>query len=130
MERIEHEGWTVESVRAPLGVICFVFEGRPNVFADATGVLRSGNTCVLHIGSDALGTASAIMRHAIQPALHGSGLPTNSVQLIEVKSHAAAWALFSNPGVALAIARGSGPVVATLGAVARQGNTCEFARTA
>mgnify|MGYP001557975346 FL=1 len=120
VERIEHEGWTVESVRVPLGVISFVFEGRPNVFADATGVLRSGNTCVLRIGSDALETALAIMNHAIQPALVGSGLPLDSVQLIGAKSHASAWALFSNPGVALAIARGSGPAVAKLGAVARQ----------
>lgn len=120
VERIEHEGWTVESVRVPLGVIGFVFEGRPNVFADGTGVLRSGNTCVLRIGSDALGTAVAIMKHAIGPALLGSGLPLDSVQLIGAKSHAAAWALFSNPGVALAIARGSGPAVAKLGAVARQ----------
>ncbi len=36
--RIEHEGWAVEARRAPLGVVGFVFEGRPNVFADATGV--------------------------------------------------------------------------------------------
>ena len=29
--------WWVETRRAPLGVVGFVFEGRPNVFADATG---------------------------------------------------------------------------------------------
>ena len=50
---------------APLGVVGFVFEGRPNVFADATGVLRGGNTVVFRIGSDALGTARAIVRHAV-----------------------------------------------------------------
>ena len=41
----------VEQRRAPLGVVGFVFEGRPNVFADATGVLRTGNTVVFRIGS-------------------------------------------------------------------------------
>src|SRR5690606_21099107 len=65
VERVDHAGWRVEIVRAGLGVVGFVFEGRPNVFADATGVLRSGNTVVFRIGSDALGTARAIMRHAV-----------------------------------------------------------------
>ena len=38
---VEHPSWEVQERRAPLGVVGFVFEGRPNVFADATGVLRS-----------------------------------------------------------------------------------------
>jgi glutamate-5-semialdehyde dehydrogenase len=50
LETIEHDGWRVEQVVAGLGVIGFVFEGRPNVFADATGVLRSGNTTVRRSG--------------------------------------------------------------------------------
>lgn len=120
VERIEHDNWTVESVRAPLGVIGFVFEGRPNVLADAAGVLRSGNTCVLRIGSDALRTAVAIMEYAVRPALISSGLPRDAIQLIDAKSHSAGWALFSDPRVSLAIARGSGPAVTQLGAVARQ----------
>ncbi|NLA35750.1 MAG: glutamate-5-semialdehyde dehydrogenase, partial [Actinobacteria bacterium] len=61
IETVEHEGWTVELRRAGLGVVGFVFEGRPNVFADACGVIRSGNTVVFRIGSDALGTAQAIV---------------------------------------------------------------------
>ena len=69
VERIEHDGWSVEQLTAPLGVVGFVFEGRPNVFADAAGVLRGGNTVVFRIGSDALGTAKAIVQHALAPAL-------------------------------------------------------------
>ena len=61
VERVVHEGWAVEQVADALGVIGFVFEGRPNVFADATGVLRGGNTVVFRIGADALGTARAIV---------------------------------------------------------------------
>ena len=64
---IEHDGWRIEERRAPLGVVGFVFEGRPNVFADATGVLRTGNTVVFRIGSDALRTAGAIMSAAVRP---------------------------------------------------------------
>src|SRR4029079_4973079 len=64
--RLEHEGWRVELRRAPVGVVGFVFEGRPNVFADAVGVMRTGNTVVFRIGSDALGTARAMVQEALQ----------------------------------------------------------------
>lgn len=116
----EHGTWTVQTRRAPLGVVAFVFEGRPNVFADATGVLRTGNTVVFRIGSDALGTATAIMEHAVRPALAAAGLPEGAVRLVESEAHAAGWALFADPRVGLAVARGSGRAVAQLGAVARQ----------
>ena len=75
VDRVEHEGWLVELQRAGLGVVGFVFEGRPNVFADACGVIRSGNTVVFRIGSDALGTAEAIVEHALNPAIEAAGLP-------------------------------------------------------
>jgi glutamate-5-semialdehyde dehydrogenase len=117
---IDHGSWTVETRRAPLGVVGFVFEGRPNVFADATGVLRSGNAVVFRIGSDALRTARAIMEHAVVPALHAARLPIGSVQLIASAAHAAGWALFADHRLGLAVARGSGGAVAQLGAVARQ----------
>jgi glutamate-5-semialdehyde dehydrogenase len=117
---VEHDGWTVTARTAPLGVVGFVFEGRPNVFADATGVLRTGNTAVMRIGSDALGTARAIVSAALLPALETAGLPAGSVTLIDSPSRAAGWALFNDARLALAVARGSGEAVAQLGAVARQ----------
>ncbi|MDH7570999.1 MAG: aldehyde dehydrogenase family protein [Armatimonadota bacterium] len=120
VETIEHRGWKVEEVLSGLGVVGFVFEGRPNVFADATGVLRSGNTTVMRIGSDALDTARAIMAAALRPALKSAGLPEDAVVLIESAEHAAGWALFGNPGLGLAVARGSGRAVEQLGSIARQ----------
>jgi glutamate-5-semialdehyde dehydrogenase len=117
---VEHDGWSVEEWRDPLGVVAFVFEGRPNVFADATGVLRTGNSVVFRIGSDALGTAEAIMEHAVRPALAAAGLPPGAVGLLASRSHAAGWALFADRRVSLAVARGSGAAVTQLGAVARQ----------
>lgn len=120
VEEILHDGWKVEQVRAGLGVVGFVFEGRPNVFADATGVLRAGNTVVFRIGSAALETARAIVRHALDPAVAEAGLPPGTVTLVDSPSRAAGWAMFSDPRLALAVARGSGPAVAQLGAVARQ----------
>jgi len=123
VEHIDHAGWSVEQVTAPLGVVGFVFEGRPNVFADATGVLRSGNTVVFRIGSDALGTAQAIVKSALDPALKEAGLPQGAAVLVDSPERSAGWAMFSDKRLALAVARGSGPAVAQLGAVARQTGT-------
>jgi glutamate-5-semialdehyde dehydrogenase len=123
VERVDHGSWSAELVVAPLGIVGFVFEGRPNVLADATGVLKSGNSVVFRIGRDALGTARAIMEHALVPALRGAGLPEGAVCLIESAEHAAGWALFADQRLSLAVARGSGPTVAMLGALARQAGT-------
>lgn len=59
------------------------------------------------------------MTLAVEPALTTAGLPSGAVSLIESAAHAAGWALFSDERLALAVARGSGPAVATLGALAR-----------
>jgi len=120
IETIEHDGWSVEQRMAGLGVVGFVFEGRPNVFADACGVIRSGNSVVFRIGSDALGTAEAIVQHALDPALSSAGLPPGTATLLASAARSAGHAMFSNSNLALAVARGSGPAVAQLGSVARQ----------
>lgn len=117
---VEHDGWTLEQVADRLGVVAFVFEGRPNVFADACGVLRGGNTVVFRIGSDALGTAKAIVEHALEPALAEAGLPSGAASLVDAPSRASGWALFSDPRLGLAVARGSGTAVRQLSAVAQQ----------
>ncbi|MET0274599.1 MAG: aldehyde dehydrogenase family protein, partial [Phenylobacterium sp.] len=123
LETVAHEGWQVDQVVAPLGVVGFVFEGRPNVFADATGVIRAGNTVIFRIGSDALGTAQAIVRTALDPALAAAGLPQGAAVLVESAAHAAGWAMFADARLSLAVARGSGPAVAQLGAIARGAGT-------
>lgn len=119
LETVDHGTWKAELIGAELGVIAFIFEGRPNVVADATGVLRSGNTVVFRIGRDALRTARAILSLATEPALREAGLPEGAVSLVESPSHAAGWALFRDSRLSLAVARGSGPAVATLGSLAQ-----------
>ena len=123
LETVRHEGFRVELVGAALGVVAFVFEGRPNVLADACGVLRGGNTVVFRIGRDALATARSIMDLAMEPALARAGLPTGAVSLVDSTAHAAGWALFLDRRLALAVARGSGPAVAALGSLARSAGT-------
>jgi glutamate-5-semialdehyde dehydrogenase len=118
--RVVHDGWHVDVETAPLGVVGFVFEGRPNVLTDAAGVLATGNTAVLRIGGDALGTARAIAELALVPALRSAGLPEGAVGLVTSRERSAGWALFSDPRLALAVVRGSGTAVAQLASVARQ----------
>lgn len=118
--RVDHGDWKVEVVSAPIGVVAFVFEGRPNVFSDAVGALATGNSAVMRIGGDALDTAHAIFEHALHPALQAAGLPGDAVVLLPLREHAAGWALFSDSRIGLAVARGSGAAVAQLSSVARQ----------
>jgi glutamate-5-semialdehyde dehydrogenase len=119
LETIHHGTWKAELIGAELGVVAFVFEGRPNVVADATGVLRGGNTVVFRIGRDALGSAKAIIELATEPALKEAGLPAGAVTVVDSASHAAGWALFGDQRLALAVARGSGAAVDTLGSLAQ-----------
>jgi glutamate-5-semialdehyde dehydrogenase len=123
VEHHEHDGWSLDQVRDRLGVVAFVFEGRPNVVADACGVLRGGNAVVFRIGSDALGTARALMEHAVAPSLVDAGLPAGAVSLVASADRAAGWALFADDRLALAVARGSGPAVDQLGGIARRQGT-------
>ena len=120
LESVQHSGWAVDLVAAELGVVAFVFEGRPNVLADATGVLSGGNTVVFRIGRDAARTARTILDVALVPALRSAGLPEQAVCLLDSSEHAAGWALFSERRLSLAVARGSGRSVALLGSLARQ----------
>jgi glutamate-5-semialdehyde dehydrogenase len=123
METIHHEGFRIELVGAALGIVAFVFEGRPNVLADACGVLRGGNTVIFRIGSDALATAREIMARAVRPALVEAGMPEHAITLIDSASHAAGWSLFLDSRLSLAVARGSGPAVDLLGALAQSAGT-------
>ncbi len=119
IETIDHGSWSAELVGTALGVVAFVFEGRPNVVADATGVLRGGNAVVFRIGRDALQTAKAILERATTPALREAGLPEGAVTVVDSASHAAGWSLFLDNRLSLAVARGSGPAVDTLGSLAQ-----------
>lgn len=119
LETVEHGSWKAELIGAELGVVAFIFEGRPNVVADATGVLRGGNTVCFRIGSDALSTARKIVELCTAPALRDAGLPEGAVTVVDSASHAAGWALFMQRRLSLAVARGSGPAVATLGSLAQ-----------
>ncbi len=53
----------IKKIRVPFGVICVIFESRPNVCVDITSLcLKSANACVLKGGSDAINSNKALVR--------------------------------------------------------------------
>ncbi len=76
-------GIEVSQMRVPLGVVGIIYESRPNVTADAAALcLKSGNACILRGGSEAI-LSNKIIWECLQKGLEESGLPKDSVQLVE-----------------------------------------------
>lgn len=76
-------GLHISKVSVPLGVIAVIFEARPNVTADAAALcIKSGNTVILRGGKEAINSNIA-MAEIMRDAVKASGLPEDSIQLIE-----------------------------------------------
>ncbi|MFO1025755.1 MAG: glutamate-5-semialdehyde dehydrogenase [Acetobacteraceae bacterium] len=73
-------GLRFQRIATPIGVIGMIYESRPNVGADASGLcLKSGNAVILRGGSDSVHSAAAI-NAALQRGLAAAGLPPACVQ--------------------------------------------------
>ncbi len=87
---VRPNGLRIEKRRVPLGVIGIIFEARPNVTADAIALcIKSGNSCVLRGGSEAIRSNIAIYE-ALRSAAEQNGIPTGSIQLLQDTDRAAA----------------------------------------
>ncbi|MGO8989149.1 MAG: glutamate-5-semialdehyde dehydrogenase [bacterium] len=74
-------GLTVGRMRIPLGVIGIIYESRPNVTADASGLcLKSGNSVILRGGSEAFHSNQAIGQ-LLRNVLVETGLPQEAIQI-------------------------------------------------
>lgn len=81
-------GLQVRKIAVPIGVIAMIYEARPNVTTDAAAVaIKSGNAVILKGGSESLRT-NLILAKAMREAAVESGLPEDTVQLIESTDHA------------------------------------------
>ena len=100
-------GLKVSKVRAPLGVVCIIYESRPNVTADAAALcLKSGNAVILRGGKEALNSNLAIGRQ-LTAALEGSGIDARAIQVIETSDRAVVPGLLTADGyVDVVIPRG------------------------
>lgn len=88
-------GLVIQKVSVPLGVIAIIYESRPNVTADAAGLcLRAGNACILRGGREARHSNEAIAG-ILRGALAETGLPEDSVQLLDDPGREGAHALMT-----------------------------------
>ena len=79
-------GLELRQVRVPFGVVGMIYEGRPNVTADAAGIcLKSGNAVLLRGSSSARSSNAAIVR-ALRAAVESAGLEPDVVQLVPGES--------------------------------------------
>ena len=75
-------GLNIRRVATPLGVIGVIFESRPNVASDVSGLcIKSGNAVVLRSGSDSLHSSMAIV-NCFKDAFKELNLPQGIVQII------------------------------------------------
>lgn len=87
---ITKDGLQILQQRVPLGVIGIIFEARPNVTVDATGLtFKSGNAVILRGGKEAIQTNTALVK-ILRESLQSQHLPVDAVQLITDTSHAIA----------------------------------------
>ena len=69
--------------RVPLGVVCAIYESRPNVTVDIAALcIKSGNAIILRGGREAIHSNSTLAR-VIRDAVETAGLPRDAVQFIE-----------------------------------------------
>ncbi len=83
------EGLEIQRVRVPFGVICVVYEARPNVTVDAAALcLKTGNAVILRGGSDAY-RSNRILAEVITGAALEAGLPGDAIQFMASKDRGA-----------------------------------------
>ena len=100
-------GLKLEKVAVPFGVIGVIYEARPNVTVDVTGLcLKSGNAVVLKGGHDAECSNLAIVE-VIHSVLSRHGIDTGAVTLLPSDREATARLLRARGMVDLLIPRGS-----------------------
>lgn len=100
-------GMTVGKMRVPIGVIGIIYEARPNVTADATGLcLKAGNAVILRGGSEAINSNRAIVG-ILKKAAKEAGLHDGAVTFIDTPDREAIMELLKLEGIVdLIIPRG------------------------
>ncbi len=90
LDTYQHQqGFSIEKVRVPIGVIGIIYESRPNVTVDcAILCLKSGNASILRGGKEAFYTNTALAA-LVSQALDETGLPSKAVQFIPTTDRAA-----------------------------------------
>jgi len=108
-------GLELRQVRVPFGVVGIIYEGRPNVTADAAGIcLKSGNSALLR-GSGSAFSSNAAIVSVLRKAVADSGLPADSIQLLDATTRDSVKELMRARGlVDVLIPRGGADLIKTV----------------
>ena len=100
-------GIKISKMRIPLGVVCMIFEARPNVTADAGALcFKSGNGVILRGGKEALQSSLAIA-DVLHQVLRAFNLPTALISVVPDPDRALLMELMQQRGlIDLIIPRG------------------------
>lgn len=102
-------GLRITRVRVPLGVVAIIYENRPNVTSDAAGLcLKSGNAAFLRGSSGAI-RSNMVIAAVLRDAIESTGLPADSVILVEDTSREAAVAFMRQRGTVDCLIPRGGP---------------------
>ncbi len=112
---VRPNGLKVDRVRVPIGVICLIYESRPNVTADAASLcVKSGNAVILRGGKEAIRSNLAIHRQFVK-ACEGTDMDPQTVQMIDTPDReVVAQLLRADQYVDLVIPRGGKDLIRTV----------------
>ncbi len=108
-------GMMVGRMRVPIGVIGIIYESRPNVTADATGLcLKSGNAVVLRGGSEAINSNLAIV-NILRSVAREVGIHEGVITFIDIPDRQAIMEMIKLEGIIdLIIPRGGEGLIRTV----------------
>jgi glutamate-5-semialdehyde dehydrogenase len=79
-------GLNISKISIPIGVICVIYESRPNVTSDVASLcFKSGNTVILKGGSEAF-YSNLILSKLFRKSLKKNSVDENYVQFINIKN--------------------------------------------
>ena len=79
------DGLDINKIRSPFGVIGIIYEARPNVTSDVSGLcLKSGNASILR-GSSYCLDSNLMILNTLQKSLEINDLPKQCIQIIDSK---------------------------------------------
>ncbi len=108
-------GMTVGKMRVPIGVIGIIYESRPNVTVDATGLcLKAGNAVILRGGSEAINSNKAIV-DILRNVAKKEELREGAITFIDIPEREAVMEMLKLEGIVdLIIPRGGEGLIRTV----------------
>ncbi len=108
-------GLRMQQLRAPMGVIAMIYEGRPNVTADAAAICLKAGSSVLLRGSSSAAQSNQVIVEVMRSAVTRAGLPEDVITGVPADDRSTATDLMRARGlVDLVIPRGGAGLIRTV----------------